>query len=171
MELAYILGSRGNKGELATEPYTSRWERLNEEPDVFLVRPDNTATPAKVEQVWPHKDRLVFKLQGIDSISDAEKWKGASICVTKDRRPELPEGEHYLSDLIGCTVVSKPDGETLGVVDGWQECGGPVLLEVERTGGREPLLIPFEPALCVEVDVAGRRIVVDLPEGFLDLYA
>ena len=56
----------------------------------------------------------------------------------------------------------------LGEVIRWQECGGPNLLEVKMRAGGE-LLIPFARSLCVEIDVAARRIVVDLPEGLKEL--
>jgi 16S rRNA processing protein RimM len=52
-------------------------------------------------------------------------------------------------------------------VEGWQQYGFPLLMEV-TVKGRE-VLIPFVSAICRQVDVAGRRIVVNLPEGLLDL--
>ena len=64
-------------------------------------------------------------------------------------------------------LVEKAGGERLGVVTACQEFGGPMLLEVERQG--EPLLVPFARAICVEIDVGRRRIVVDLPEGLKEL--
>ena len=56
----------------------------------------------------------------------------------------------------------------MGRVTGWQECGGPALLEVDGVEGEE-LLVPFARSICVEIDPAARRIVVDLPEGLKDL--
>lgn len=113
-----------------------------------------------------HGDRVVFKFRGVDTISDAEKLAGADVCISRDERLELPEGEYFQSDLVGCRVVER-DGTEMGVVEGWQEYGGPPLLQVNAQG-RE-VLIPFAKSICIEIDVPGRRIVVDLPEGLKDL--
>jgi 16S rRNA processing protein RimM len=111
---------------------------------------------------------LVFKFRGIDSIADAEPLRGAELRIPREHRAPLPEGEYYQSDLVGCEVVDRNSGEKLGVVTGWREYGGPPLLEV-NVGQGEPQLVPFAGAICVGIDVPGRRIVVDLPEGLLDL--
>ncbi len=120
----------------------------------------------QVENVWRHGDRVVFKFQGVESIADAEKLSGADVEIPRDERAVLPDGEYYQSDLVGCSVVTR-QGESIGTVQGWQEYGGPPLLEI-NAHGRE-LLIPFAKSICVEIDVPGRRIVVDLPEGLSDL--
>ena len=65
-------------------------------------------------------------------------------------------------------MVELGTGRVLGVVEDWQEYGGPPLLQVKAQDGRE-ILIPFAKAICREIDVAGRRIGVDLPEGLDDL--
>ena len=83
-----------------------------------------------------------------------------------EERAQLPEGEYFQTDLVGCAVVAC-DGKEIGIVDGWQEYGGPQLLKV-RAGEKE-ILVPFAKSICVEIDVPGRKIVVDLPEGLIDL--
>ena len=120
-----------------------------------------------VERVWFHGDRVVFKFKGVDSISDAERLEGAEVCIPKEQRLALPEGEYFESDLIGCEVVD-PAGRILGAVEDLQECGGPPLLAVRTPEGRE-LLIPFAKSICVEIDVAAKRIRVELPEGLDNL--
>jgi 16S rRNA processing protein RimM len=121
----------------------------------------------EIESVWEQKGRLIFKFRGIDSIDDAEKLRGAEVRLPIEERLPLQEGEYYQTDLIGCGMIDRGSGERLGVVTGLQEYGGPLLLEVETPG--EPLLVPFARAICVEIDVANRRILADLPEGLLDL--
>jgi ribosomal 30S subunit maturation factor RimM len=61
-------------------------------------------------------------------------------------------------------VIDRRTGESLGRVEGWEDSGGVGLLAVE--GG---LLVPFARSICVEIDPAVRRIVVELPEGLKDL--
>ena len=88
--------------------------------------------------------------------------------------PEKPaadsRGEYYQADLVGCEVIDRRTGAKLGTVTGWQETAVRCCWKWQgrRTGG-EPLLIPFARSICVEIDPAEKRIVVDLPEGLLEL--
>jgi 16S rRNA processing protein RimM len=124
--------------------------------------------PLEVERVWWHGDRLVFKFNGIDTISAAEALAGADVCIPIEERLRLPEGEYYLSDLIGCDLYERQTGRLVGRVKDIQEYGGPALLEVRDSSGAETL-VPFVPAICVKTDVAAKRIDADLPEGLGDL--
>ena len=114
-----------------------------------------------------HGDQVIFKFKGVDTISDAEKLRGADVLIPLDERPEIPEGEFYRSDLVGCEVIAH-DGQPLGVVESWQETGGTPLVEVKKKDGKE-LLIPFAKSIFTKIDLNQRRIEVNLPEGLLDL--
>lgn len=118
-----------------------------------------------VERVWYHKGQPIFKLRGIDSIGAAETLAGKDVCVPASERYSLPEGEYYFSDLVGCRMVDASTGGLIGEVTGWQETGGPALLEVD--GGR--VLVPLAKALLPEIDVEARVIRARLPEGLLGL--
>jgi 16S rRNA processing protein RimM len=120
----------------------------------------------EVENVWRHGDRVVFKFRGVDSISAAEALAGADVGIPPEERADLPPDEFYQTDLIGCSVITR-QGQMVGTVRDWQEYGGPPLLVVDA-GGKE-LLIPFAKAICVEIDVVQRRIVVELPQGLIEL--
>jgi 16S rRNA processing protein RimM len=134
---------------------------------VFLGRPERAeqARLLEVERSWIHGGNVVLKFRGVDSRTDAEALEGAEIWIPMEARPPAPDGEFYLSDLIGCKVLTR-EGKELGDVEGWQEYGGPPLLEV---GGAREILIPFVRAICVDIDQAARRITVDLPEGLEEL--
>ncbi|MBI1896522.1 MAG: 16S rRNA processing protein RimM [Acidobacteria bacterium] len=166
--LARLTRPRGTRGEVLAEPLSDqpleRFQRLGR---AFLLDPETgERAEHRVESVWEHQGRLVFKFAGIDRIEDAGKVAGRQVQVPREERAPLPQGEFYLSDLVGCTVVER-DGTELGTVTDWENYGGPDLLRVEGPGGE--LLIPFVRSICPEIDPAGRRIVVDLPEGLKDL--
>jgi 16S rRNA processing protein RimM len=108
----------------------------------------------------------VFKFVGIDSISDAEPWAGADVLVPESEKSERAEGEYSHADLIGCSMVA--GAGIIGVVVGVEDYGGPSLLKIQATDGRE-LLVPFVHAICREIDVAAKIIRVDLPDGLLEL--
>ncbi len=110
-----------------------------------------------------HGDRLIFKFQGVDTISDAEKLSGAEVNIPLEQRAELTDdGEVYQSDLVGCEVIDDT-GRALGVVTDFEETGGTPLLHVGD------LLIPFAKEICTTVDVSTKQIVVHLPDGLLNL--
>jgi len=122
---------------------------------------------ARVECVWHHSGRPVFKFEGVDSISDAEVWEGSDILVPEAERAQPEEGEFSHADLIGCTVWEDGKEQPLGVVVAVLEYGSAPLLQVDA-GGRE-VLVPLVHAICREIDVAGKIIRAKLPEGLTEL--
>jgi 16S rRNA processing protein RimM len=160
----------GRRGELAAESMTSGPDRFTGVKQVYLFGTEDAGgavRPIELESVWEHRGRLVFKFRDIDSISEAEPLQGAEVRLPRGERAPLAEGEYYRSDLVGCEVVERSTGERLGAVVDWVEHSGPPLIEVRGEG--RPILIPFVKAICVEIDVPGRRIAVELPEGLKDL--
>jgi 16S rRNA processing protein RimM len=117
----------------------------------------------EVERTWMHGDHLIFKFQGVDTISDAEKLAGAEVSIPFEQRAALAEEEVYQSDLVGCEVFDAT-GRSLGVVTDFQETGGTPLLQVGND-----LLIPFAKEICTKIDLERKQIVVNLPDGLLDL--
>ena len=121
----------------------------------------------EVENLWTHGDQVIFKFKGVDSISEAERLRGADVLIPIEERPPMPEGEYYQSDLIGCEVYDEA-GHLLGMVEAWEETGGTPLVAVKTGDGKE-LLIPFAKAIFTTIDLEHRRIQVKPPEGLLDL--
>jgi 16S rRNA processing protein RimM len=167
-----ILGkTRGNRGEILAIPLAGQPERFENLQRVWLFGdnpPFAHGSRFDVESVWLHDGRPVIKFRGIDSISSAEALTGAEVRLPASEKMPLEEDEVYQSDVIGCAVVERGASAPLGEVTGWQAAGGSNLLEVRMNDGRE-LLVPFARAICVEIDVAARRIVVDLPAGLKEL--
>ena len=120
-------------------------------------------SPMEVENTWMHGDHLIFKFQGVDTISDAEKLAGADVAIPFEQRAALDDDEVYQSDLVGCEVIDAT-GRSLGVVSDFEETGGTPLLRVG-----ENLLIPFAKAICTHIDLDLKQIHVNLPDGLLDL--
>ena len=168
--IALVLGSRGNRGEVVAVPLSDQPGRFARLREVYLFGPAGPGARHhrfEVENAWEHRGRIVLKLRGIDSISDAERWRGYEARIPRAERLPLPEGEYYQSDLVGFEVV-EPGGRRLGRVRGFREHGGPALLEIEGERGEE-MLVPFAKSICVAIDVEGKRIVVELPEGLEEL--
>ena len=159
--VAVVGKTRGNRGEVSALPLSDKPERYQVLRDVYLF---GAGERYEVESTWFHAGALILKFRGIDSISDAEKLRGWEVRVPLSERAPLEPGEFFQSDLVGCDVIERGTGESLGRVAEWTDSGGPGLLVLE--GG---MLIPFVRSICVEIDPAAKRIAVQLPEGLKDL--
>ena len=160
-----MLRVRGNRGELIGEIYSSQPGRADKLKEVTLELAGRSRA-VDIERVWVHDGRPVFKFAGIDSISAAEPWAGADILVSAEEQMRPGEGEYSHADLIGCRVADA--ARVIGTVAGVEEYGSAPLLKVEAVDGRE-ILIPFARSICREIDIAGKTIRVELPEGLLDI--
>jgi 16S rRNA processing protein RimM len=87
--------------------------------------------------------------------------------LPETERVELAENEFYDWELEGCSVENK-EGEAVGKVREVMRTGGVELLVVENEGQREAF-IPMAAAIVVEIDISNKKIVIDPPEGLLDL--
>lgn len=159
-----LLGRpRGNRGEVTAISLSSKPERFARLRQVRLEGAESSSH--EIEEVWEHSGELVFKFRGVDSISDAEKLRGAEVRIPRAERVQLDPGEYFHSDLIGCEVRELASGRVVGKVTNFEEYGGPPLLEID--GGR--VLIPFVKAICVDIRPAEKLIQVEFPEGLEEI--
>jgi 16S rRNA processing protein RimM len=131
-----------------------------------LYGPGGNERKVEIESVWAHRNQPVFKFRGIDTMTGAEELQGYELRIPLEERAPAPEGEFFHSDLIGCDVVEQ-DATAVGTVTGWEDFGGTGLLVVKS--GEKEIMVPFARSICKEIDVAGKRIVVELPEGLKDV--
>jgi 16S rRNA processing protein RimM len=162
--VAVLIKPRGIRGELTAHSLTSGIERLQQLKTVHLF---GVGKAYEVEQVWDHGGTPVFKFHGVDSMNDAELLRGAEVRIPASERMEPEPGEFFHSDLIGCEMRDAATGRLIGKVTGWEEYGGPALLEVDD--GR--VLVPFVKAICVDIRPADGVVRVNLPEGLETLDA
>jgi 16S rRNA processing protein RimM len=189
--VARILRARGNKGEVAAEILTDFSERLTRLREVFVGFAGGKGEPRRMtlKSFWlsqNHRGQAVFHFEGVDSISEGEKFRGFEVLLPFEQRVALPAGQYFVSDLIGCSVFENPAalpvvasspcslaqapallGTVLDVQFPGEEISGTPLLEVETSRGE--ILIPLAVDICTKIDVAARRIDVMLPEGLRDL--
>jgi 16S rRNA processing protein RimM len=166
--LAWVLKTQGRRGEVAVEVHSDIPDRLRENLRLFALAPDNTRRQLQVEEVWPHKEHLILKFRGVDSISAAEALIGCELQVPRGERARLEAGWTYVSDLVGCIVFDA--GREIGRIE-----------DVKFGAGEAPLLmvkagmkiheIPYAEAYLKSVDLVHKQIQMQLPEGMLDLNA
>ncbi len=130
---------------------------------IALRRGDGEPDTRRIEEARPQGRVWAVKIEGIADRTAAEALVGAEVLARREDLGDPGEGRHFWADLEGLPVVTSA-GDAVGRVTGLYETGGVDVLVV--TGERGEKLIPLAP--YVEVDRAGRRIVVDPPEGLLD---
>ncbi|MBI5071209.1 MAG: 16S rRNA processing protein RimM [Deltaproteobacteria bacterium] len=116
----------------------------------------------RIQEARPQGRLWAVMLEGISGRTAAEGWVGAQVLALREDLPDAGPGAHYWADLQGLPVVTA-DGRPVGTVTGLQPTGGVDVLVVTGTGGE--VLVPLAPYVTVE---AG-RVVVDAPEGLLEL--
>ena len=178
--LARICRPQGRKGEVFAELLTDFPEKFAQRRKLWLLADDAAAgqrhgpaaQPLQVELAayWLHKGGVVLHFAGIDSISQGEELSGRIVAIPAGERAPLGEGEAYISDLIGCTVMEVAGAEplALGPIEGVDRSAGPVPLLVVR-GKAGELLIPFAKSYLVKMDLENRRVEMKLPEGLTEL--
>lgn len=180
LEIARLGRVRGLRGEIfAKGEQTPEWYAALPEVRIrlagggwFGAAADGQVAGLRIAEARLYSGRLAIRFAGIASANEAEPLVNGCVYVRRDARPAAPEGEVWLSELVGCAVEDVHNGRLLGRVTGWQDYGSPfVTLEVTAESGGEPALVPFVKAICVEVDLGGRKIRIDPPEGLLDLNA
>jgi 16S rRNA processing protein RimM len=114
----------------------------------------------------PFGDRLLVRFAGLDDRGAVEGLRGLELSVPRKDVPAAPAGSFYRFELLDCECRDAREGE-LGRVVGIHEDGGGLLLEV--AGPERRVLVPFVDAFVVRVDVAARRIELDLPPGLVDI--
>jgi 16S rRNA processing protein RimM len=108
------------------------------------------------------KDHLVATFNGIATRNDAEKLNGIELYVPRERFPETDDGEYYHADLIGLAAVNAAD-EPLGRVVAIHNFGAGDIIEIAPPKGAT-MLLPFTNAVVPTVDIAGGRVVIELPQ-------
>jgi 16S rRNA processing protein RimM len=164
--IARIARTRGNRGEVLADLYTDFPERFNALEKVWLEFPDGRRIRIDVEETWEHKGRRVFKFAGSDNISAAEAFVGCWVQVPAEQAVELPEGTYFDHDLVGCSVRDT-GGNNLGVVDEVLRIAGNSQLVVK--GPDREHLIPAVESICIRISIKEKQIIIDPPEGLMDL--
>jgi 16S rRNA processing protein RimM len=165
-----VVKTQGRHGEVAAELHSDVPERFRQGMRLCALLRDGERREVEIEELWPHKNWLVLKFAGVETMTDAEALKGAELQVPRSERAELEPGWTYLSDLIGCTVFD--GGREIGpIVDVAFGAGEAPLLVVHSAAAKLPYEIPFAEAYLEKVDVERKQVRMRLPEGLLDVNA
>ena len=165
------LGSTfGIKGYLKVQSFTEQPENLFDYSPWYISRRGDDWREVQVEAFKPHGDTFIVKLHGVDVREEAALLTGMDIGIRRSSLPPASDGEFYLCDLEGCTVIGIND-VCLGTVSRVMDQGAAPLLVVspsDRTkGDRKERLIPFvKGPIVTDVDLESGRIRVEWGEDY-----
>jgi len=163
--LGKIVTTHGIGGWLNLNPYNPQTTVLNPTREIWLEK-DGTRSRREIEKSRPYKSQFLVKLSGVDRIDDAKPWVGSILYVPERDLDSLPSGEYYHYQVIGLEVFDTK-GERIGVVARtWSTPGGELYVV---NGAFKEHLIPAVKEIIEKVDFAAGKMVINPPEGLLDL--
>jgi 16S rRNA processing protein RimM len=165
--IAHATRTRGLKGEVVADLLTDFPERFQGLARLFAVASGSEPWAVQLESHWFQKDRVVLKFAGYDTVEAASALVGHDFAVPESERVRLAEDEYYDWELEGCKVDTLA-GKQVGIVKGVMRTGGVHLLVVVGEEGKDTL-IPMVSSIIVTIDRELQLIVIDPPEGLLEL--
>ncbi|UPH89271.1 ribosome maturation factor RimM [Synechococcus sp. NB0720_010] len=171
-----IVAAQGLRGELRVNPLSDFPERFTQAGPRWLRAPAQkrgpTPEPQEIKLLsgrrLPGKELFVIRIEGIDDRSSAEACVGQELLVPSDQRPTLSKGEFHLLDLVGLEVRLLESGTPIGQVQDLLHAGND-LLEVQLSGKKQPLWIPFVDSIVPRVELEEGWIGITPPPGLLEL--
>ena len=166
--LGIIVSPHGTGGLVKVYPYSDFPGRISLLAEVLLEK-ELSGRLYVVEKGIVHGKYWLVKFKGINSREEAAALRDYLIKIQKDERLPLPSGSYYHDQLVGLLVYSV-SGELLGTVEEIRPGGGHDQVLLARAGKDDAYsLIPAVKEFIKQVNLEEGTIVVDLPEGILDL--
>ncbi len=162
-----ITKTHGVKGELKILPYSRRLDNLSTIERLYIKLGDRQK-PLELTILHRkyHKNTAIVKLDGIDSVEEAQTLASKEVLVDKADLSELENDEYYWNDLIGLEVVTE-EGKQIGTVKTLLDNAMQSTLVVTKDSNE--ILVPFTEPFIVSVDLDNSRIVISPIPGLLDL--
>jgi len=161
-----VARAHGNRGYVIVNPDTDFVEDRFRVGAELLANRGGRIDRMRVTAMRIHLGRPIVAFDGVETMNDAEAMAGVELRVPVAELAPLPGGMFYRHDLVGCRVETT-GGQAVGDVTSVEGERGSSRLVVASPGG--DILIPLADAICVVIDIAARRIVVDPPDGLLEL--
>ena len=165
LEVGKIVNTFGIKGQVKVVPFTDDVKRFNKLKNVYVERKKELQSH-KIESVKYTNNMVILKLEGIDSMEDAEKYKNCSIKIERKDAIKLPKDTYFIADLIGLPVYTDED-ELLGKVDDIYNTGSSDIYVVKDELGKQ-ILLPAIKDVLKKIDLDNEKIIVHIIKGLLD---
>ena len=107
-ELGQIVNHFGIKGMVKVNPFTDDISQFEKLKSILLVK-DGKLSEVEIEETKYSKNQVLLKLKGIDTVEEAEKYRGCYIKIARKNARKLPEDTYFIADLLGLSVYTDED--------------------------------------------------------------
>ncbi len=158
-EIGKIVNTFGIKGEVKVIPYTDDIEQFKKIKNIYV---NNDVM--EIESVRYHKNTIILKFKGIDTMNDAENIRNSILKIQRTKK-KLPQNTYYITDLIGVDVYTDED-KLLGKVKDIYNTGANDIYIVETSENKE-ILLPAIKEVIKKVDIENKKIIVHILKGLI----
>jgi 16S rRNA processing protein RimM len=151
LSIGQIINTHGIKGEVKVYPLTDDIRRFRKLKEVYI-----DTKVVKILWCKLQSDKVILKLEGVESIEEAQKYKNKYVEVRREDAVELSEGEYFIADLIGCKVLDENSIELGEVYDVIQTPNN----DVYWVKGKTEVLVPALKNIVSNIDVENRKIII-----------
>ena len=167
LKVGKIVNTHSLKGEVKVISSTDfEEERFKKGSKLLITRGNQLIREVVVQSYRNHKNFLLVKFEGIDSVEEAEKLKNLQIKIDSDEVGELEENEFYFHEIIGCQVFDEND-RNLGEIIDILTPGANDVWVIKGENGRE-ILIPYIEDVVKKIDITSKKVNIEVMEGLID---
>ncbi|MBR0426721.1 MAG: 16S rRNA processing protein RimM [Clostridia bacterium] len=164
LEIGQIVNTFGIKGYVKVNPWVNDVTRFDNLKKVYIkIRKEQQEL--EIEEVKYHKNQVLLKFKGIETIEQAEVYRNAILEISREDAIPLEEGEYFIADLLESQVFTD-EGEKLGILEDIYNTGSSDIYVVKNELGKS-ILLPRIDDVIKEIDVENKKIVVHLLEGLI----
>lgn len=163
-EIGQIVNTSGLKGVIKVKPFTDDITKFNKFKTIYILL-KKELKEFKIEQVRLNKNMVFLKLEGIDTIEEAEKYRNLYLKIKRDKDEKLEKDTYYIVDILGCKVYTDEQKELGKVEDVFSTGSNDVYVVKDKTG--KQVLLPAIKEVIENVDIENKTIIVHLLEGLV----
>ncbi len=162
LEAGKIVSVFGIKGEVKVQPWCDTPDFLCEFDTLYY----KSGTPVVIERSRVAKNIVVMKIEGIDTVEQAQKVRNRVLYIDRDD-VELEEGCYFVQDLIGLKVTDSRSGRVYGELTEVSETGANDVYHIKAEDGKM-YYIPAIPSVIDETDIEGGVMRITPLEGLFE---
>ncbi len=163
LEIGQIVTTHGIVGEVRVKPWCDSPELLCQFDRLFF---DRGRKEVRIERARVHKNIVVMKLEGINTMDDAIGLRNKILFANRDDF-ELEEGTYFIQDLLGLEVYDIDSGVCYGKISDVTQTGANDVYHIANEAGKT-VLIPAIPDVILETDLDGGKMVIRPLKGLFD---
>ena len=165
LSIGQIVNIHGVHGEVKIYPLTDDMNRFKKLTELY-VEAKGELKAYEIESVKFLSSTVVIKLKGVDTVEAAQALRNLYVKIERNKAVKLPKHSYFICDLIG-VLVFDVDGNCLGEVSDVMHTGSNDVYVVKNE--KKEILVPALKSIILDVDMEKRTMLVDLPEGLMDI--